>query len=151
MSMPPMPPKNPGSVLASLTGNHVAVRVPDLKTAESWYAEKMDFRVVTEWSFGDLQLAYLAPAADDGFLLEIIGGGEPVERAKYSDLEDSLRLAGYHHLCFMVDSVDDTIAELRRREVKVVAEPFELEAISRRLAFVADPWDNLIEFAQVLK
>jgi lactoylglutathione lyase/glyoxylase I family protein len=31
--------------------------------------------------------------------------------------------------------------------VTIVTEPFELPAISRRLAFVADPWGNLIELA----
>jgi lactoylglutathione lyase/glyoxylase I family protein len=31
-----------------------------------------------------------------------------------------------------------------------VTEPFELPVISRRLAFIADPFGNLVELAQVL-
>jgi lactoylglutathione lyase/glyoxylase I family protein len=34
--------------------------------------------------------------------------------------------------------------------VTIVTEPFELRAISRRLAFFCDPFGNLIELAQVL-
>jgi len=68
----------------------------------------------------------------------------------YTDLGDSLRLAGYHHLCLNVANVDATLAELRRRGVTIVTEPFELPAIQRLLAFLADPWGNLIELAQVL-
>lgn len=151
MAMPSMPAKNTGSMFASMTGNHVALRVPYLELAKQWYVAKLDFRLVTEWGFDDLNLAYLAPAADDSFLLELIGGSYTQSKPKYSDLRDSLRLAGFHHLCLMVDSVDDTVAELQRREVKIVAEPFNLEEISRRLAFIADPWDNLIEFAEVLR
>ena len=150
MAMPSLPPTNSASPFASMKSNHVAVRVPDFEAAKGWYVEKLDFRLVHDWLFGDLQLCYLAPATDDTFFLEIVAGGEPAPKPEYSDLGDSLRVAGYHHFCLMVASVDETIAELRRRDVPVVTEPFELEAISRRLAFIADPWGNLIEFAQVL-
>lgn len=72
-------------------------------------------------------------------------------KAEYSDLGESLRPAGYHHLCFTVASVDETLAELERRKVRIVGEAFNLPGISRRLAFFADPWGNLLELAQVLK
>ena len=47
-------------------------------------------------------------------------------------------------------SVDDAIETLRARGVTIVTEPFELAAISRRLAFFCDPFGNLIELAEVL-
>ena len=74
----------------------------------------------------------------------------PVPKPVYQDLGDSLRLAGFHHFCLNVASIDETLAELRRRGVTIVTEPFELPVIGRRLAFLADPWGNLIELAQVL-
>jgi lactoylglutathione lyase/glyoxylase I family protein len=82
---------------------------------------------------------------------EILGGGNPhpIPKPVYTDLGDSLRLAGFHHFCLNVASIDDTVAELRRRGVTIVTEPFELPVINRRLAFLADPW-GLIELAQVL-
>ena len=150
--MPVTPPRtNYASPFASMIGNHVAVRVPDLEEAKRWYVEKLDFRVVHEWTFGDLQLAYVAAPTDDAFFLELIGGGSPIPERAYSDLSDSLTAAGYHHLCYMVESVDDTLAELKKRGVKIVNEAFELPEISRRLAFFADPWGNLLELAEVLR
>ena len=151
MPLSPLPATNFASPFASMKGNHVAVRVPDYEAAKQWYIEKLDFRFVHHWLFGDLKLAYLAAATDENFLLEIIGGSDPVPRHDFTDLTDSLRIAGYHHLCFMVESVDKTVAELRRREVQIVAEPFDLVEISRRLAFITDPWNNLIEFAEILR
>lgn len=134
-----------------MRANHVAVRVPDLDAAKSWYRDKLDFRLVHEWSFGELQLAYMAAPTDDTFFLELIGGGSPIPARDYTDLGDSLQAAGFHHLCYMVESVDETLAELKRRGVKIINEAFELPDISRRLAFFADPWGNLLELAEVLR
>lgn len=146
------PALNSTSPFADMRGHHVAVRTPDLETAKRWYAEKLDFRVIAEWDYADEQLAYMAPATDDHFYIEILGGGEPapIEVRPYNDLGDSLKYRGYHHFCFNVTSVDETIETLRARGVTIVTEPFELAAISRRLAFFSDPFGNLIELAEVL-
>jgi len=147
-----LPPRNSGSPLASMKGHHVAVRVPDFAAAKQWYLEKLDFRVVHEWPYADQHVAYLAPPADDLFIIELLGDGTPgpIPKPVYLDLADSLRLAGFHHFCLNVASIDETLAELRRRGVTIVAEAFELPVIGRRLAFFADPWGNLIELAQVV-
>jgi len=55
--MPAHPPQNPASPFASFDGHHVGVRVPDYDAALAWYTEKLDFRVLQEWPFGDLRLA----------------------------------------------------------------------------------------------
>ena len=146
------PPKNTSSPFADMKGHHVAIRTPDLKTALAWYVEKLDFRVIHEWPYADEELAYVAPPTDDHFYVEVLGGGEPAPQdvRPYSDLGDSLKYAGYHHFCLNVESVDQTVAHLRERGVLIVTEPFELPAISRRLAFFADPFGNLIELAEVL-
>ncbi len=146
------PAHNSASPFADMRGRHVAVRTPSLAEAKAFYVGKLDFRVVAEWPFADEQLAYLAPPTDDHFYIEVLGGGEtlPAEVRPYTDLGDSLKYRGYHHFCLNVTSVDATIAELRSRGVVVVTEPFVLPAISRKLAFFADPFGNLIELAEVL-
>jgi lactoylglutathione lyase/glyoxylase I family protein len=154
MSMPPMPLKNFSSPLASIQGNHVGVRVPDFEAAKRWYVEKLDFRVVQEWSSAErhLQFAYVAPATDDSFFVEILGGGTQTPGSGYSDYDSSLKPAdGYHHFCLSVENMDEILAELRRRGVTIVREPFDLEVIGYRLAFISDPWGNMIEFAQLLR
>jgi lactoylglutathione lyase/glyoxylase I family protein len=152
MSLSNLPAKNPASPFASMKGHHVAVRVPDFEAAKRWYVEMLDFRVIHEWPYADQKLAYVGPATDDAFYVELLGDGEPkpIPKPVYTDLGDSLRLAGYHHFCLNVADMDATVAEMRRRGVTVVTEPFELPVIQRRLAFIADPFGNLIELAQVL-
>ena len=151
MSMPAaFPAAKTSSPFTSMKGDHVGVRVPDINEAITWYTEKLDFRIVHRWPYGDLQLAYVAPAVDSTFKVELLAGPGAVERKPYSDLADSLNLAGWHHVCLMVDSVETTVAELRRRGVTIVTEPFDLPVISRKLAFFSDPWGNLFELAQVL-
>lgn len=151
MSMPPtFPPAKTSSPFTSMKGDHAGVRVPDIAEAIAWYTEKLDFRVVHRWPYGDLRLAYVAPAVDSNFKIELLAGAGAVDRPAYRDLGDSLNFSGWHHVCLMVDSVDATVDELRRRGVTIVTEPFDLPIISRRLAFFCDPWRNLYELAQVI-
>lgn len=152
MSLRQLPPKDPSSFFSSMRGHHAAVRVPDYEAEKQWFVEKLDFRVIHEWPYEDQRLAYVGPANDDGFYVEILGDGNPAPAAKpsYEDLSDSLRYAGLHHVCMQVDDVVATVAELRRRGVKIVTEPFVLPVIERRLAFFADPFGNLFELAEVL-
>jgi glyoxylase I family protein len=152
MSIQNPPARNPSSAFSTMRGHHVAIRVPDYAVEKRWFTEKLDFRVVHEWPYEDQQLAYLAPPNDDGLYVEILGGGTPgpIAKATYSDLSDSLRYAGYHHACLEVEDIDATVAELRRRGVTIVTEPFDLAAIQRRLAFFADPFGNLFELSEVL-
>lgn len=135
-----------------MRGHHVAIRTPSLAEAKDFYVGKLDFRVIAEWDYADEKLAYLAPPTDDHFYVEVLGGGDnlPTEVRPYTDLADSLKYRGYHHFCLTVTNIDETVATLRARGVPIVAEPFVLPAISRRLAFFADPFGNLIELAQVL-
>jgi hypothetical protein len=60
-----------------------------------WFVEKLDFRVIHEWPYQDQHLAYVGPANDDHFYIEILGDGEPspAPKARYEDLSDSLRYA----------------------------------------------------------
>ncbi len=74
----------------------------------------------------------------------------PLGSTPYSGLGDSLKYGGYHHFCLGVASVDETLAKLRERGVEIVAEPWVLPAISRKLAFFADPFGNLIELSELL-
>jgi lactoylglutathione lyase/glyoxylase I family protein len=56
------------------------------------------------------------------------------------DLGEGLQRGGYQHICVHVDDVDQAVAELARRGVDLIGEPFEIDDISRRFAFFRDPW-----------
>ena len=146
------PPIQPASPFADLRAHHVAFRTPDFEQAKRWYVDTPDFRVVAEWPYGDIQLAFLAPPGDDGFYIELFGGGapSPVEARPWRDLNDSLKYRGYHHVCFSVQDVEATVATLRARGVNIALEPVVVTAIRRKIAFFTDPFGNFIELAEVV-
>ena len=134
--------------LASLKINHAAIRVPDFDAAIAWYADKLDFRSKQIVSVAGLSFGFLYPAGDDGFHFELMAGPGAAERPAYKDLHDSYNMSGWHHPGFSVDSVDDVIDELKRRDVTIASEPHDVAAMGLRVAFFADPWGNLFEVIQ---
>ena len=144
----PMPDTFPqarnDSPFASMRAHHVGLRVDDVEAAIRWYTEALDFRVMHSFSLGARRFVYLAPAANDDFGIELLGGQPTVARPT----RDGAIHAGWDHLCLEVDSADDMIAELRRRGATILREPFDVAPISRRIAFFADPWGNTFELFQ---
>ena len=134
----------------SWIGHHAAIRVPDDAVSTAWFVGQLGWRFVQEWIYGDLQLAYIAPPGDDHFHVEILAGPGAALQPTFDSVDESLTRNGLNHVCIQVASVDESLAELRRRNVTIVGEPFELEAIDSRLAFFADPFGNLFELKQSL-
>ena len=140
-----LPAARPESPFASMRADHCGIRVPDFETAIAWYTDKLDFRVQWDWPDVGLHFAFVVPPNDAGFRIELLTGGEPTPRPAFDGLIDSLKTGGWHHLCLRVDDVDATIAELKRRDIEIIAEPFDNPTFGLRLAFFADPWRNLFE------
>ena len=153
MSLFSFPAKDASATFSDLRHSHVCLRVPDYEAAKEWFTGVLDFRVVHEWPepMLNVQMGYFAAADDDSAVIEIVGGNHPAPAPRASaDFVGSFGFEGVHHMCFRVPSVDATIEKLTSRGVTIVAEPFEVEAIGRRIAFFADPWGNLFELEQVL-
>jgi glyoxylase I family protein len=148
MITPPI--AQPASPFAHWTVDHAAIRVPDFDAAIAWYTDKLDFRLKKHVSFAGLTFAFLSPAGDDRFVFELLAGPGADSRPTYGDLHASYNLAGWHHVCFRVDSVDAAVEQLKERSVTIVSEPHDVVPMGLRVAFFADPWDNLFEFTQLL-
>jgi lactoylglutathione lyase/glyoxylase I family protein len=148
MPLPVNPPRNPDSPFASMRGHHTGIRYPDYEKARDFWVDTMGWRILQVWPFGDLTLAYVMPPDQDDFHLEILGGPGTVAQAEFADVQASMSVPGYNHVCLSVDSVDDTLAELRERGVDIVSPPFEIDDISARLAFFRDPWGNMFELSE---
>jgi glyoxylase I family protein len=148
--LPPNPPQDLASPFASMRGHHTGIRYPDFEKARAFWVDTMGWRVLQTWPYGDLTLAYVMPPAQDDFHLEILAGPGAAAQPEFGDVDASLAVNGYNHVCLSVDSVDDTLAELRRRGVDIVNPPFEIDDISARLAFFRDPWGNMFELSEHL-
>lgn len=141
---------NVSGPFASWKVDHAAIRVPDFNAAVAWYTEKLDFRLKHSVPLAGLTFAILASTADDTFIFELLAGAGADNRPIYTDLHASYKMAGWHHICFRVENVDRAVQELKRRSVKIVAEPKDVAAMGLRVAFFADPWDNIFEIIQSL-
>jgi glyoxylase I family protein len=144
----PVPSDSP---FASARVAHAALRVPDLEASKRWFVEKLDFRVEREWPVGDLRYAWLCPLGDGSLHVEIVGGNSPEPNPEFGTLDETLEYGGYHHVCIDVASLDRALEELRRRGVAAVGDPIAVTEIGRRIAFIADPWGNLVELAETTR
>ena len=73
--------------------------------------------------------------------------GPPRVQAKpsFDELGDSYKIQSWHQIGIRVANVHATVEELKRRGVRIVSEPHDVDEMSLRLAFLADPWGNLLE------
>jgi len=127
-----------------LSHDHVALRVVDYDAAIDWYTTKLDFTVDQQWPYGDMKLAYLSNGT---VKVEILGASEAEPQEPPADLAETFGSERIHHFCIAVDDLDATVEELHRRDVSFFGEPFVVEEISRRLAFLTDNNGNLIELS----
>src|SRR5262249_29798912 len=104
---------------ASWVGHHAAIRVPDYDVSTPWFVDQLGWRIVQEWMYGELQLAYIAPPGDDHFHVEILAGPGAAPQPRFPSVDASLLHNGLNHVCIQVASVDDSLSELRRRGVTI--------------------------------
>jgi lactoylglutathione lyase/glyoxylase I family protein len=139
-----MPVKNPEGVYGKMRAAHIGLRTKDFDGSIRWYTEKLGFRLLKKWSVGELNMAFLAPANDDNFWLEILNGGLSESSQELSQPI----ISGFQHLCFDVENLDETIAALRENNATVLREPFPVAAIGKRCGFIADLFGNVIELIE---
>jgi catechol 2,3-dioxygenase-like lactoylglutathione lyase family enzyme len=129
----------------TLRNDHVGISVTDVEATIHWYTEKLDFEVERRFSVNNLSFAFLT---HDTVKLEILGGATTNETPEITDIVASLDPARIHHFCVAVDDVDATLDELRSREVNIVGEPFDVDVIGQRVAFITDNSGNVIEITE---
>lgn len=129
---------------------HVALRIGDRDAGIAWYRDKLGMRVVRAFDLNGMTFTEMAMEGTDPFRLELVSGEGAEERPGNGDLYDSFRLHGWHHLGVWVDDVDQSVAELKARDIRVVLDPVDNNHWSVRVAFFTDPWGNVIELLQTL-
>ena len=124
--------------------DHVALRVDDYAGTVAWYTSKLGFQVDREWPFGDLQLAYLSRGTAK---IELLAGAGPAPQERFAEIGSSFGAERIHHFCLAVDDLGAVLAELAERDVEPLGEPFVVDELGRRLAFLEDNAGNLIELS----
>jgi len=112
---------------------HTAIASPDPKRLAEWYVKHLDFRINFTYDGN-----YFVRAAD-GSMLEIIpsvGDRQPQQ----------MKDPGIRHLAIDVENFDDALAELKKRNVTLMGEPFVVQG--NRLAFFSDCDGNYLHLIQ---
>jgi len=108
---------------------HTAIASPNPARLAGWYVEKLDFRINYTYDGN-----YFVRAAD-GSMLEII----PSEGERPSN---KMKDPGIRHLAVSVDDFDTALAELRKRDVHFISEPYNNQG--NRLVFFSDVDGNIL-------
>lgn len=138
------PTKNCNSLFKDMKGWHVAIRTTKYEELIKWYEQNLDFRLIKEFTSGEMKLALIAPPGDNSFLIEVLGVKEN------EDFKQQEVKSGFDHLCFNVDDLDKTMQALKHRNISIEM-TFPAPAIGKRVAFIIDPFGNKLEFSEELK
>jgi catechol 2,3-dioxygenase-like lactoylglutathione lyase family enzyme len=129
----------------NLEHHHVGLSVTDLDAAQKWYADVLGMTLGYTFE--------IAPLGLRGCFME--GHGTRVELLQRSGARggiggqappDALLTLGFGHIAFRVGDLDATYAELLACGAAPVWDPRPSPEPGVRMAFVADPDGNLVEF-----
>ncbi len=127
--------------------NHIAIAVKDVEESLKFWRDAMGLQVdhiedvpsqkseVVFIPVGDCEVELVKPTSEDTGV------------AKFIDE----RGGGMHHLCFEVDNIDEMLAQLKEKGVRLINEE-ALELPGRKMAFVHPKSTNgvLVELYEVL-
>jgi catechol 2,3-dioxygenase-like lactoylglutathione lyase family enzyme len=140
-----------GSVFTGSQIHHIALRVADVNASKAWFMTTLDFRVDREFTFNGLDFVFLCPAGSNVPVVELVGGGEIALRPPYENVMEMINQPGFNHLCLQVNDLEQAMAELRRRDVKILIDiiPVPPGTGIAKTAFIADPWDDVVELVEL--
>ncbi len=126
--------------------NHIAIAVPEIETALSFWQEGLGLPVdhsedvpsqkaiVVFMPVGDTEVELVKPTVDDSGVAKFI----------------QERGGGMHHLCFEVDDIVEMLAQLKEKGIRLINET-PLELPGRKMAFIHPKSANgvLVELYEV--
>lgn len=126
--------------------HHVALTVKDVERSSKWYGDIFGFKIINRYNNNDLQLIMLKLG---DVRIELISFGKNTEKLPMfkSDLMQDLHTVGTKHLCIKVENIDETIRNLKAKEVHFVTE-IDTAAFGGRYIFFKDCDNILIELYQ---
>ncbi|MFD9283894.1 VOC family protein [Streptomyces mirabilis] len=128
--------------------DHVGISVPDLESAVVWYCKALRLSEEREFTVPGTDLRGMMLRYDNGYRIELL---HRPSAASGLDADSPLEAAvtlGYGHICLSVDAPDEVDAEFARLVAAGAGARMTPRPAPRpgaRMAFVADPYGNLIE------
>ena len=120
--------------------NHTGIKTTNIEKSIHFYCDILGFRKLEEVVIMNKNYIFVG---NDTVKIEI-------EEAKSSDTPADMReRAGLYHLCFTVEDIEKTAADLNEKKVKFLL-PVSQFIPGRKIAFIEDPDGVLIQLIQYL-
>ena len=118
--------------------HHIALLVSDYQKSKEFYVDKLGFRIVRE-NFREDRGDYKLDLILNGVELEIFAPSQKDHEYKIHPERPNFPEAyGLRHLAFCVDSVEQTVRELR--ELGIECEPIRVDSYTdKKMTFFHDP------------
>lgn len=125
--------------------DHVGLSVADLDAQRDWYQLAFGFAAANPFEIAPVGLRGVFLLGPDGIAIELLERRGSAHRTPASTPPDELLAQGWGHICFRVDSVDETFAQLVAAGATVITAPAGSPEPGVRFAFLTDPEGNFIE------
>ncbi|MEU6350437.1 VOC family protein [Streptomyces sp. NPDC047072] len=128
--------------------DHVGVSVPDLTVAVAWYREALGLTEERAFAVPGTDLRGVMLRHHSGYRVELLHRPQAAPGLLADSPLEAAGTLGYGHLCLAVDTADEVDSEFARLVAAgagVRMSPRPAPRPGGRMAFVSDPFGNLIE------
>ena len=128
--------------------DHVGISVPELEDTIAWYGEALDLTVEHAFAVPGTDLRGVMLRHSSGYRVELLHRPGAVHGLAADSPLEAAHTLGLGHLCLSVDTPDELDLAYARLVAKGALERMTPRPAPRpgaRMAFVADPYGNLIE------
>lgn len=119
---------------------HAMIRVSNLEKSLKFYKEILGFDIVKELRLDDCTLYYLGCKDSGDFQIELTDNDSKVENYENGN--------AFGHFAFATDNLQEVEQKMKNLGLDWLYEPYELDKINSKIAFLKDPDGNEIELIQ---
>ena len=131
--------------------HHFALVVPNLDASVSWYSGIFGFRTERRFAFPDAGVQIAHMLTDTGIRVELIEQDGSVQGPDAGQgVFEALKTQGIKHVGLLVDDIEETLQELRRKGVEVALDITTVEPAGVKNFWIRDNSGHLIEINQWL-
>jgi glyoxylase I family protein len=123
--------------------HHIAIICSDYQRSKTFYTQVLKLDILRE-TYREERLSYKLDLGLNGtYIIELFSFPDPPKRPSQPES------CGLRHLAFVVENLDETVAEFALNGV--ASEPVRIDALTgRRFTFISDPDDLPIELYEQL-
>ena len=131
--------------LADSRFDHVGLSVPDLEAGQEWYRRALGLEPATPFAVAGTDLRGVMLRHPSGYRIELLHRPAARPRPAAGDPIEAAGTLGYGHLCLSVPDVASAYERLLAEGATTRMAPSPAPRAGATVAFVADPYGNLIE------